>query len=312
MTDYKFIVQYGEYRDVEGFYQHAGSSRNILWPNGSTPTSIPEIIFTAQSVKDISKSKNLKEYQLVFLTTSGNPWRSWRFDGTEVITGDNGHWLVESRDGRIYGTWTGYDEQIPDKYNREPWVEVIRRHHTRTFQPKSYRPLREAGLFGLIDMIQYIESVSTVPIREMVGAEIGTYQGSAADCFASKLRWLYTIDPWMRNGKEMINVKAVHEETMKLHGNTVHYQESGMEAVGRFPDGLLDMIYIDACHDYDSVIADILTWKPKLKQDSFLCGHDYPGRNGEVQKAVHELMGVPDEVFNDKSWVIQFKGGKRV
>ena len=314
--DYKFIVQYGEYREVPGYCQHPSIPDNLLWPGNNNPIDILGISLTSKTINEIKNSSHLSDYQLLFLTKPGNPWRSWRIDpgtgcGVEIVTGRDGHWLVESRDGRIYGTWTGYNEVIPDRYNREPWAEVIRRHHTRTFQPKSYRPLREAGMFGLIDMIQYIESASTIPIREMVGAEIGTYQGAAADCFASKFRWLYTIDPWMRNGHEMTDVKAVYEETMSLHGNTVHYQETGMDAASRFEDGSLDFVYIDACHDYDSVVADVLTWRPKLKPDAFLCGHDFPGRKGDVERALIDTVGLPDAIFTDKSWVIKFKGGSR-
>lgn len=45
------------------------------------------------------------------------------------------------------------------------------------------------------------------------------------------------------------------------------------EAAGRFRDGEFDIVYIDAEHDYASVLADITAWKPKATH--ILAGHDY-------------------------------------
>lgn len=36
-----------------------------------------------------------------------------------------------------------------------------------------------------------------------------------------------------------------------------------------------DMIYIDAGHDYDSVLKDITAWYPILKSDGIFCGDDW-------------------------------------
>ena len=146
----------------------------------------------------------------------------------------------------------------------------------------------------------------------MLICEIGTYQGAAADLFASCCRFFYSVDPWVRKGKIMQNVRDCYYENMVAHGNYCHYQEPGMDAVNRFQDGFLDMVYIDANHDHDSVVVDIEAWMPKLKPDGFLCGHDFPGRKGDVETALLATIGPPDVTFADKSWVIQFKGGKRV
>jgi hypothetical protein len=313
MTNYKFIVQYGGTRlDSPGYHPHSKSFQMIRWPDGVEPADIPRIFFTGMALDEIRRADNLKDYQVIFLTYPGDPHKVTRIKGVEVITGNNGHWLIEGRDGRIYGTWTGYDERMPAKYQVDPWPDVIERHRTRTLQPKSYRPLSAKGLFGLIDMIQYIESVSERPLSDFMGAEIGTYQGRAADVFATKFRWLYTIDPWERNGREMVHVKAVYDETMSYHGNVVHYRNTSLEGADRIPDNFLDFVYIDACHDYDNAIADIQAWRPKVKTDGFLCGHDYGQSHNGVQRAVDEIFGKPDKVFSDRSWMIQFKGGERV
>lgn len=57
------------------------------------------------------------------------------------------------------------------------------------------------------------------------------------------------------------------------------------EAANRFPDGVFDVVYIDAEHDYESVKADIEAWKPKAKH--ILAGHDYHAFP-DVQRAVKD------------------------
>jgi SAM-dependent methyltransferase len=54
-----------------------------------------------------------------------------------------------------------------------------------------------------------------------------------------------------------------------------------------------DMIFLDAAHDYDSVKADLMAWRPMLAAGGLLCGHDYhdyKGRFPGVDRAVDEQI----------------------
>ena len=53
-------------------------------------------------------------------------------------------------------------------------------------------------------------------------------------------------------------------------------------------DDELSFVFIDAAHDYESVKADIMAWRPKLKAGAYFGGHDYHTEPGVVQ-AVEEL-----------------------
>jgi predicted O-methyltransferase YrrM len=53
-----------------------------------------------------------------------------------------------------------------------------------------------------------------------------------------------------------------------------------------------DMVFLDGAHDYASVRADILAWRPLLAPGGLLCGHDYPSWEG-VKRAVDELVENP-------------------
>jgi len=58
------------------------------------------------------------------------------------------------------------------------------------------------------------------------------------------------------------------------------------ESASFLTDQSCDVVYIDAAHDYDSVVRDIAAWKSKVKPNGILSGHDYPW--DDVKRAVDE------------------------
>jgi cephalosporin hydroxylase len=59
-----------------------------------------------------------------------------------------------------------------------------------------------------------------------------------------------------------------------------------------FPDGSLACVFIDAAHDYDSVLADLRAWTPKVSKvlyNGIIAGHDYD--HPPVRQAVDEFFG---------------------
>lgn len=61
----------------------------------------------------------------------------------------------------------------------------------------------------------------------------------------------------------------------------------------------VDMVFIDAGHEYPEVKRDIELWKPMVADGGLLCGHDYP-RTG-VYTAVSEL--VPKHRYLHGTWI---------
>ena len=64
--------------------------------------------------------------------------------------------------------------------------------------------------------------------------------------------------------------------------------------------GGADMVFIDAAHDYDSVVRDIGTARRLLVPGGLLCGHDYGGSWPGVVQAVNEL--VPSKGVVNSIW----------
>lgn len=54
------------------------------------------------------------------------------------------------------------------------------------------------------------------------------------------------------------------------------------------PRGTLDLVYIDACHSYDCVRADIQAWATKLKTGGVIAFHDVLSPEYGVNQAVYE------------------------
>jgi hypothetical protein len=82
---------------------------------------------------------------------------------------------------------------------------------------------------------------------------------------------------------------------------------SSLEAANQYADGSLDVVFIDACHEYDCVKKDIAAWLPKVKPNGYFAGHDYPWSSEDaVKRAVDESLS-PISV-TEGCWVYHKKG----
>jgi len=67
-----------------------------------------------------------------------------------------------------------------------------------------------------------------------------------------------------------------------------------------FEDNSLDIVFIDADHEYESVKKDINAWYPKVKQGGIIAGHDWFSHPG-VSKAIVEYLGTDENINTDES-----------
>ncbi len=75
--------------------------------------------------------------------------------------------------------------------------------------------------------------------------------------------------------------------------NIIPLKMSSLDAaahVSQFGKAKMDMIFIDASHDYADVWADILAWQPLVASGGLLCGHDFQPSWAGVIRAVTELL----------------------
>lgn len=149
--------------------------------------------------------------------------------------------------------------------------------------------------------------------------EVGSYSGMSASIFldSGKVSTLYCVDAWKGDydGDDicsftcpMMVVEKQFDKRMDVYRNrglnVVKVKKPSLDAVNMFPDEAFDMIYIDACHQYEDVLNDLRAWMPKVKKGGWIAGHDYGcGQFPGVAKAINQVIGVPQLLFCSGSWM---------
>ena len=152
-------------------------------------------------------------------------------------------------------------------------------------------------------------------------AEVGCFMGDSTILWAvhPRIKTLYAIDPWLGGydksetaAYDMLKAESMFDERTRNFSNVSKIKMTSEAASRMIEDESLDMVYIDACHVYESVKKDVLLWYPKVRKGGLVTGHDYyeNGDNmkdymGGVARAVIETIGKPQHVYYDSSWVIQ-------
>jgi predicted O-methyltransferase YrrM len=129
-----------------------------------------------------------------------------------------------------------------------------------------------------------------------------------------------TLDPWapapeqsaQAGGEtyESWDFKAIEADFWRrvdpFRDRLTFYRKTSLEAADAVQDGSQDLVFIDAAHDYDSVLEDIAVWRPKLRDGGILAGHDFQHSFPSVMDAVADsfnLMVV--QVAPDSVWWVR-------
>ena len=157
---------------------------------------------------------------------------------------------------------------------------------------------------GLLRMINDLGDT-----KNMNMIEIGSYMGDSTIMFAQNFKNVITIDPFINNyddneyPTEFAALTLVYDkflENTSKYNNIIHIRKKSDDAIFDINDKV-DFVYIDGHHIYEQVTKDIINYKKLVKDGGIIAGHDYPW--DDVTKAVNELLGVPDNVYIDTSWI---------
>jgi len=123
------------------------------------------------------------------------------------------------------------------------------------------------------------------------GAEIGVSTGKFSKhlCRCNKRLNLLAIDAWTlypgyddnlgRKGR--VTQEELDKHFEKAKERLARYKHCkiiralSVDAAVVIPDKSLDFVYLDANHEANAVMADILAWTPKVRIGGIICGHDY-------------------------------------
>lgn len=107
------------------------------------------------------------------------------------------------------------------------------------------------------------------------GVEVGTAQGLYAECLCKNNPGLklISVDPQNSSRRAVLRYQ---EAIQRLAPYDVEFMRmKSMDAVSKFEDGSLDFVYIDARHEFDPVMMDIIHWVPKVRIGGIVSGHDF-------------------------------------
>jgi hypothetical protein len=152
-----------------------------------------------------------------------------------------------------------------------------------------------------------------------IAAEIGVWRGEfSARVLSTWGGQLHMVDAWrhLENYQDMCNLPdAEHEKCFQralsvaeaFTPRAVVLRELSPVAANSFSDGFFDLVYLDANHSYEAVMADLRAWTAKVRAGGVVCGHDYlDGVRKEgvfgVKTAVNEFFGRPPELVTEEQY----------
>lgn len=155
-----------------------------------------------------------------------------------------------------------------------------------------------------------------------IGVEIGVQKGHFSEIVLSqwKGKKYYCVDAWEKQSDDVyidganvndtlqtLNMKET-EDRLKRFKNRyelIKGYSTDQNILNKFINNSLDFVYIDARHDYNGVMEDIVNWYPKVKVGGLVCGHDY-GMDGiwEGQGGIWGDFGVTRAI---QEWNKQYR-----
>lgn len=172
--------------------------------------------------------------------------------------------------------------------------------------------------------IQILELLDN-PFTSIV-AELGCAEGNfSRDLLTAGVGQLVMVDNWGTiqgvTGDGSFN-QGWHEknyydamEKVSSHGDNVKVLRGlTTEMASQVQDNSIDLLYLDAGHSYEAVMADLKAWYPKVKDMGIIAGHDYLNPAYGVNKAVEEFVNnyteihtIPEEKDEDAGfWFVKF------
>lgn len=126
-----------------------------------------------------------------------------------------------------------------------------------------------------------------------VVVDVGTFCGRSAILFSLGAKKVTTIDIFDNHSKYFPDTskvpwkKAQVTKLLSKYPNIESKEIPSSEGAGLFKNSSVDLVFIDANHEYDSVKADFEAWYPKVKKNGIIIMHD----NYEIFPGVIKFLG---------------------
>jgi hypothetical protein len=136
--------------------------------------------------------------------------------------------------------------------------------------------------------------------------EVGCWRGRSTYALCSGCPgWVYAVDHFKGSSEHQDIIKTgfdVREDflkNMKDLKRWVLFEMDSLKAVEVFSDRSIDMVFLDASHEFDHFLDDLGAWAPKAKK--MICGHDfdYPA----IRLALDHYFGDDTFQIHDRIWI---------
>jgi SAM-dependent methyltransferase len=155
--------------------------------------------------------------------------------------------------------------------------------------------------------------------------EIGCWKGKSIAFLAveiinsNKCIDLFAVDTWGGSSEHQNDPIIYNDRLFDVFMSNIKPVEhiikpmrmKSLDAARKFDDNELDIVFIDASHEYEDVKADIAAWMPKVKQGGIIAGHDYSlDRNSKfywpgVSRAVDEIFDKNRLTLQEYCWMFR-------
>jgi predicted O-methyltransferase YrrM len=142
--------------------------------------------------------------------------------------------------------------------------------------------------------------------------ELGTFLGNGTTAlFYGAGTHLICVDHWKGNAFDPFMQKSAPQsdfyqlcyhnvQTYDRENRIVLFESESKAASEQFPDHSFDLIFIDADHTYEGVLADLHAWYSKVRPGGIICGHDCEGRPKNFPKQDFSLTALRGNDWNDQ------------
>jgi hypothetical protein len=167
------------------------------------------------------------------------------------------------------------------------------------------------GWFSNPDILEYQRLENLLPNNGTL-CELGVWKGkslcSIAHIIITKNLKVIAVDTFLgsinnRDSMKEAKLKDIKQEfiinTVEFGINPLILNKTTNEAALLFLNNSIDLVFIDANHNYKDIKQDIENWLPKTK--FILAGHDYAPQWPDVIKAVNEKF---TPTVNGEIWSI--------
>jgi predicted O-methyltransferase YrrM len=176
--------------------------------------------------------------------------------------------------------------------------------------PVLERALAVDGLTKQSELELLLELARGMPAGAVV-VEVGSYRGRSTLAIAEGLEGvsdakLVAVDTFAGD-RGWTERPTPEEARATFDRNTAEVaflevlQAESVAAARQVADSSVDWVFIDALHDYRSVVADIRAWAPKVKPSGLFSGHDW-GRH-DVTDAVLRFFPLDEVEAQHHIWM---------